>query len=119
MELCTVYVTHSNIREAEAIARELLKRRLVACANILPAIRSLYWWQGEIQDSSEVALMAKARLKDFKEIAKLVRKLHSYDTPCIVAWPLEKEDKDYAKWIVAETRRTQAKSASKSKDTGQ
>ncbi len=99
----SVYMTASSADEAETIARALVEDGLAACVNILGPIRSVYRWQGKVADAAEVALVAKTRSALFDALAARVRALHSYETPCIVAWPIEAGDAAYLAWIGAET----------------
>jgi periplasmic divalent cation tolerance protein len=99
----SVYMTASSAEEAEKIAAALVEERLAACVNILGGIRSVYRWQGEVQRDDEVALVAKTRAALFDALAARVRALHSYDVPCIVAWPIEAGNPAYLAWIGAET----------------
>lgn len=103
MKPVTLYITCESDQQAQQIATHLLKKRLVACVNILPAIQSLYWWNDEIQKDSEIALLAKTTQDKCAEIIERVSGIHSYDTPCVVAWPIVEGQADYLKWISEET----------------
>jgi periplasmic divalent cation tolerance protein len=100
----TVYMTASSAEEAGNIARALVQNRLVACANVLEGVTSYFWWDGEVQGDNEVVIIAKSRSELFVDIETCVKALHSYDCPCIVAWPIETGSADYLAWIEAETR---------------
>ena len=100
----TVFVTAANKDEAEVIARTLVQERLVACANVMDGIRSYFQWEGDVQAEDEVVLLAKTRSALFSDIEDRVKELHSYDCPCIVAWPIEVGSADYLAWIEAETK---------------
>ncbi|MGB0920677.1 MAG: divalent-cation tolerance protein CutA [Alphaproteobacteria bacterium] len=104
----SIYVTCANGDEAKLIARHLLDKRLVACANILANVTSLYHWQGEIAEDVEVALIAKARATDFDNAAEVIRAHHSYDTPAIMAWPITAMDEATRAWLLAETKKGEA-----------
>lgn len=97
-----VYVTCKDREEAQNIARVLLEKRLVACANIYP-IHSLYWWKGDIQEDDEIAVMMKTRCDNGDRIIKEVLELHSYDIPCVEFLSLENGNPDYLEWIREET----------------
>lgn len=101
----TIYVTCASESEAETIAKAVLEARLAACANILPGVRSLYHWQGQVAEDTEIALLLKARAADFEAVSGVIKQHHSYEVPCIVAWPLEVVDASYAQWLEAETNR--------------
>ena len=99
-----LYVTAKDRNEAVAIGRALVKKRLAACANVFDAVQSIYQWNGSVQDDSEVVLIAKTRDSLVPAAIELVRSLHSYDCPCVVAWPLAHGNPDYLAWIERETR---------------
>ena len=99
MSLITVYMTAGSREEADRIADCLVNERLVACVNILPPIQSVYRWQGEVCRDDEIALLAKTTSDRFEAVRTKVRELHSYDAPCVVAWPLAECDEAYANWL--------------------
>lgn len=103
MDLILVYITTESRGQAEDIGRALLEKRLVACVNIIEKIHSMYWWQGRIETSDETLLLAKTRQDNFDRVSELVKELHSYQTPCIVAVPLADGQADFMDWIRAET----------------
>ena len=96
---CVVLVTASSRPEARRIARSLLEKRLVACANIVPGIESHYWWQGKLDCSREWLLILKTRRARFAAVEKLVKQLHSYQVPEIIAVPLVAGQRDYLRWL--------------------
>ena len=102
--MIVVYMTASSKEEAEIISKVLVEERLVACANILPAHSSLYWWDGEVESAQEVAVIFKSRPELFDKIESKIKELHSYDVPCIVSWSIEKGHVPFLEWIQAETR---------------
>ncbi|MBI2076184.1 MAG: divalent-cation tolerance protein CutA [Candidatus Aenigmarchaeota archaeon] len=104
MPFVSVYITCKNVKEAKRLAEVLVKERLVACANIIPKMESLYRWKGKIQNESEAALIGKTISENAKKIIKRVKELHSYDTPCVVFWPIIDGNKDYLEWIRKETK---------------
>lgn len=94
-----LYVTCKNEAEAKKIAEKLLKAKLIACANIIPKIKSLYLWKGKIAKSSEALMLCKTK-EDLVELAiHRIKELHSYDVPCISAIEITKENDDYLKWL--------------------
>jgi len=92
-----VYITAPTKKEAGKIARHLLERRLIGCANIFP-IESLYWWKGKIEKSGEFVLLGKTKEKNYGMIIKEVEKLHSYSIPCVAKLPVDFNEK-YGKWL--------------------
>ncbi len=97
-EYVFVYITNPDQEVARKLARTLLENRLIACANMFP-IRSLYWWEGAIEDSEEVVLICKTERRLFEEVKELVRKAHPYTCPCIVALGLEEGNEEFLDWI--------------------
>ena len=102
-ETISVYMTAGSATEAHRIATALIENRLAACVNILGQIQSVFYWDG-VQDEREIALIAKASREDFPAINRKVREVHSYDCPCIVAWPIIEGDTEFTQWIADETR---------------
>lgn len=96
-----VFVTARDKAEAERIAKGLLEARLIACANILDGIKSMFWWEGKIDQSQEALLILKSRKDRFPHIVKKVKSLHNYDLPEIIALPVIEGSKDYLAWINA------------------
>ncbi|WP_321391946.1 divalent-cation tolerance protein CutA [Emcibacter sp.] len=96
---CTIYVTCKDREEALAISRRLVAEKLVACANILDGMTSVYVWQGEICEETEVALLLKTvEQKREAAIARIID-LHSYDVPCVTVWPIAGGNPAYLKWV--------------------
>ena len=86
-------------KEARKIADAILKKRLAACTNIISGVESKFWWKGKIDSASEVMLMAKTVLANYKKLEAEIRRLHSYDVPEIVAIPIAAGSGDYLDWI--------------------
>lgn len=98
-----VYITCPNKKEAQKIGRVLIEKKLVACLNIFP-ISSIYRWQKKIVRDKEVVLIAKTLKKNFKKVEATVKTLHSYQVPCICAWPIIKVNQKYLKWLKKEIK---------------
>lgn len=98
----SIYITASDLEEAERIAGEVVKRRLAACANIVEKISSIYWWKGEMQKDDEALLFLKSRRNRVKEIIELVKGIHSYENPAIVVFPIIDGSDEYLEWIDGE-----------------
>lgn len=98
-----VYVTAASEDEAERLARAAVGERLAACANIIPGMRSLYWWQGKIDEGRETVLVLKTESRHVAKLTRLVKALHSYTVPCVVALPIKGGNRDFLDWIEAET----------------
>ena len=98
-----VYVTAASAEQAKTIGEALVQERLVACANILAPMSSIYWWQGEIQRDTEAVLIAKTRAELVERVIARVKALHSYTVPCVVSLAIEQGNPDFLGWIEAET----------------
>ncbi|HKI81806.1 MAG TPA: divalent-cation tolerance protein CutA [Pseudodesulfovibrio sp.] len=98
-----IYVTCSGETEAETIGGMLVAKRLAACVNILPGMRSLYWWQGKVERGEEVVLIAKTRNDLVAPLTEAVTAAHGYDVPCVVSLPITGGNPDFLAWIRAET----------------
>ena len=103
-EYVLIYVTAPSTEEAETIATSLVEQRLAACANIVPAIRSIFWWKNAIEHEHEALIILKSTKTLFPLIVDAVKSLHSYDVPEIIATPLLCGSDDYLAWISAETQ---------------
>lgn len=99
-----VYILCADAAEAEKIGRTMVTARLAACANIFPQGRSIYRWQGAIEEASETALILKTRHDLFASLAKEARALHSYKTPCIIALPILTGTPDFLDWLATNTK---------------
>ncbi|MCH8883279.1 MAG: divalent-cation tolerance protein CutA [SAR324 cluster bacterium] len=98
-----VYITASDEAEAARIGEALVRERLAACANVLPGVRSFYWWEGEVQDGREAVLILKTQAALVDRLVQKVQSLHSYSCPCVVALPIENGNPDFLRWIGSET----------------
>jgi len=96
-----IYITCKDKAEAKKISKQLLEKRLIACANIFP-IESMYRWKDKIKEDNEIVLLAKTNKKHYEEIEKEVKKIHSYEIPCIMKIKVE-ANKEYYQWIEKET----------------
>ena len=99
MSILSIYAVFSDAEEAERIGRTVVEERLAACVNILPPIRSIYRWKGEIETAEEVAAIFKTHHWRSDALMERIAQLHSYNVPCIVAWPIEKIVGSYADWV--------------------
>ena len=97
-----IYIICRDEKEAVKISKHLLNKRLIACSNLCP-IRSLYRWKGKIQDEKEFVIMAKTKEKNYGKIKEEVKKLHSYDVPCILKIDAEANE-SYEKWVDEEVK---------------
>ncbi len=98
-----IYITCASSEEARKIASSLVDRRLVACANIMAPHEAVYQWKGRVETGAEVAVIMKTRAALFEQVKEAILKLHSYETPCIVALPIEAGHAPFLRWIEEET----------------
>jgi periplasmic divalent cation tolerance protein len=99
MDEVVVFITASSEDEATKIARTLVGARLAGCVNIIKNIRSIYSWQGKIQDDPEVLMIVKTQKTLFDALMKKVKELHSYTVPEIIALPIIEGSEDYLNWL--------------------
>src|SRR5437867_9144490 len=98
-EFVVVLVTAGSADEAGRIGRALVEERLAACANVVGPIRSIYRWQGTVEDAPEHLLLVKARAVDVPALEARVRALHSYDVPEVLALPVRAGSAAYLTWL--------------------
>ena len=103
MSYSLIYITAADAEEAKALGRALVEARLAACANVLPGTVPIFWWEGEVQEGSEAALIAKTRAPLVDKVIEFVKERHSYECPCVVALPIEKGNPAFLEWIAEET----------------
>ena len=95
-----VFVTCASLSEARKIARALVEKRLAACGNILETpVRSIYRWKGKVETAKEYLLLIKTSRRRFAVLQDVVKRLHSYGVPEIIALPIAKGLPEYLKWI--------------------
>ena len=104
-----VFVTAPTGDDGRAIARALVREKLAACVNILPGITSIYIWEGEVCEDNEVLLIIKTRAEIFETLSTLVKEVHPYDVPEVIAMPLTTGAEDYLNWIDQVTQANQTK----------
>ncbi len=94
-----VFMTAPNREEAGRLAETLVGEKIAACVQILPEMESVYRWQGKIERQNEILLIAKTKLSEFAALEREVQKIHSYETPEIVACPITAGSAPYLKWL--------------------
>lgn len=94
-----VMVTTANREEAEKIARYLLDEKLIASANIIGPVLSLFWWTGKVESAEEHVLLMKSRIDLFEKLSETIKALHSYEVPEIIALPIGKGSRTYMEWL--------------------
>lgn len=104
MEQALLVLTNlPDAEQARALAQTLVERRLAACVNIMPAVQSIYRWQGVVEQASEVSLIIKSTQARYAELEAAIVAAHPYDVPEIIALPIAAGLPAYLNWIVAET----------------
>jgi len=99
VDTIVVYITSPNEDEALKIAKALVGERLAGCVNIVKGMRSIYNWQGKIEDDSEVLMIVKTQRHLFESLKNRVKELHSYTVPEIIAMPVVEGSEEYINWL--------------------
>ena len=99
MKLIIVLMTASSKKEAEDITHKLLEERLIACANIVDTVSSLFWWKQKIEQENETLVVMKSSEKMFKQLTQRIQELHSYEVPEILALPIVAGSQSYLDWM--------------------
>jgi periplasmic divalent cation tolerance protein len=99
-----ILVTVANTEEAVRIGKGVLVKRLAACANIIPGARSIFRWKGKVDKAQEVLLILKSTKSRYSALEKLVKSMHTYETPEIIALRVEDGLAQYLGWVRDETR---------------
>jgi periplasmic divalent cation tolerance protein len=102
-----VLSTCASPEEAGKIARTLVEKRLAACVNILPAVRSIYRWKDAIEDDQETLLLIKSSRELFHDLRAEIEKLHSYEVPEAIAIPIVDGLERYLAWMAGVLRNEQ------------
>ena len=97
-----VLITTATEEEAHNIAELLLNQRKVACVNIVPRVDSLFRWQSKVDSAQESLLIVKTRASLLPEIVEMVKGVHGYEVPEIIALPIISGNEDYLRWIDSE-----------------
>lgn len=98
-----VLTTLPNSDAASELARSVVNEKLAACANVLPAVRSIYRWQGKVQDENEVLVLFKTPQEHFERLKARILELHPYEVPEVLAIPVEQGYQAYLDWLSQET----------------
>ena len=99
MSVTLVYITAGDIAEARKIGGELVMRHLAACVNIFDKMESMYWWEGRLESSNEVVIIAKTVPSSVEKLITAVKEIHSYDCPCIVTVESREGNEDFFEWV--------------------
>jgi len=101
MSVVSVYCVFADGPEAERVGRAMVEERLAACINILEPCRSIYRWQGKVEEAREVPAIFKTAADLADRLIVRVAELHSYDNPAIVVWPIDRLPALYGDWVEA------------------
>ena len=99
-----VFTTLPSADKAAEIAKVLVEEKLVACANLLPAVRSIYRWQGKLHDENEVLVLLKTRAENLERLKLRLLEVHPYELPEMLAVPIESGYQPYLDWLAGETK---------------
>ena len=94
-----VLSTCESEEEASRLARRLVELRLAACVSVIPGARSVYHWKGKVEEHAEFVLIVKSRRDLFASLRAELRKVHSYETPEVIALPVVDGDEGYLSWL--------------------
>ncbi|MBM4373107.1 MAG: divalent-cation tolerance protein CutA [Deltaproteobacteria bacterium] len=98
-EVVVVYVTCPTEDDALRIARHLVEGRFAACVNVVPLLRSVYRWEGAVQEERELLLLVKTTREGFEALSSAVRQIHPYSVPEIIAVPVADGYDGYLRWV--------------------
>ena len=99
-QVLVVLVTCPSAAVGRRISRRLVQQRLAACVNLVPQIESIYRWQGKVEQGREALLIMKTSAKRFAALQAAILRLHPYESPEIIAWPLSKGVPAYLRWVL-------------------
>ncbi len=99
MDYYVVFITVPNKDEAGKIANTIVFENLGKCVNIIKDIRSIYQWEGKVEDDKELLMIVKTKKENFKKLSNKVKELHSYSVPEIIALPIAEGSEDYLEWL--------------------
>ena len=104
MDYIVVFCTVPDKESGLQIANELVSQKIAACVNIVPGITSIYTWNGQICNDQELLLIIKAKKTHYNEIEDVIKKLHTYQVPEIIALSIVDGSKNYLQWIIEVTK---------------
>lgn len=99
MDIRWVYMTAPSLEEALRIGRELVAAGLAACVNAIPGMRSVYLWEGKVEEASEAVLVAKTTAERMEALSAAVKRLHPYACPCVLGLTVQEGLAPFLDWI--------------------
>ncbi len=101
-QVLVILVTVANRKEAVRIGHEMVRRKLAACANVIPGIQSIYRWKGKVAKAQEVLLILKSTKPRYRALEKAIKTMHVYEVPEIIALPVTEGLEAYVGWVRSE-----------------
>ena len=98
-EVLLVLSTFPDVATARRIGRQLVEDKCAACANLLPAGESIYWWQSKIETANETIVLFKTSAERYEALETTLRQLHPYEVPEIIAFRVEQGLPEYLRWV--------------------
>ena len=98
-EVLLVLSTFPDVATARRIGRQLVEEKCAACANILPPVESIYWWEKKVETANETLVLFKTSAVRYAALENTLRQLHPYEVPEIIALPVERGLPDYLRWV--------------------
>jgi len=102
-ELIMGYATFKDTAEADAICADLVKNKLIACANVFSPHKAIYEWDGKIENTAETAVVFKTKKELASAVVDFIKNKHSYQVPCVVTWKISDGHGDFLRWVDAQT----------------
>ncbi len=103
-EFIQLFTTTEKKDDAELISREIVGKRLAACAQVVGPIKSTYWWKEKIEQTEEWLCIMKSRRDLYEELEKAIKSIHPYEVPEIVAVPIVSGSQSYLEWLEQEVK---------------
>lgn len=100
----TVLMTAPDPKTAAALGRRMVEERLAACANLVPGVQSVYWWEGEVQEGQEVLMVLKTSVSMVPALVRRAVEMHPYEVPEVLVLPVEYGSESYLEWVLQECR---------------
>ncbi len=99
-----IYTTFENLNEARKVGRQLVKKKLTGCVNLIPNVNSIYRWEGKIEEATEIILWCKTQDFLIDKIQNIIQELHPYSLPAFVVYPIHSGSEEYLRWLSEETQ---------------
>ncbi|WP_437227945.1 divalent-cation tolerance protein CutA [Planctomicrobium sp. SH661] len=112
MPIATIYLTLPSHESAVQMAQTLVTEKLIACANIIPGMTSIYEWEEKLEHSTEVAMLLKTPEGQIEAVTERIRSLHPYQCPCVVAWNSIGGNEEFFQWVHAQAAGTDSRQTS-------